>query len=44
MLLDLSAGSQNYIEDCEVCCYPLQISFDAEDGEIVYFDAVLSDK
>ena len=23
--LDLSAGSQTYIEDCQVCCQPMQI-------------------
>ncbi|MFN3597189.1 MAG: CPXCG motif-containing cysteine-rich protein [Rubricoccaceae bacterium] len=26
MLLDLSAGSQTYIEDCEVCCNPIEVS------------------
>lgn len=25
--LDLSAGSQDYIEDCPVCCRPMQVSF-----------------
>lgn len=24
--LDLSAGSQTYIEDCQVCCQPIQMS------------------
>ena len=24
--LDLSAGSQSYVEDCQVCCAPLMIS------------------
>lgn len=24
--LDLSAGSQSYIEDCQVCCQPMQMS------------------
>jgi hypothetical protein len=33
LLLDLSAGEQSYIEDCEVCCRPLQVSFDVIDGE-----------
>lgn len=31
VLLDLSAGNQSYIEDCQVCCQPMQISF--ESGE-----------
>ena len=25
VLVDASAGSQSYIEDCEVCCRPLTI-------------------
>jgi transcription elongation factor Elf1 len=39
MLLDLSAGFQRYIEDCEVCCNPIEISYQAEDGMIVSFEA-----
>jgi hypothetical protein len=27
VLIDSSAGDQSYIEDCEVCCRPLTISF-----------------
>ena len=38
MVLDLSAGRQTYIEDCEVCCKPIEISFDVEDGELVGFE------
>jgi hypothetical protein len=33
--LDLSVPSQSYIEDCSVCCQPLQVSYVASDGEIV---------
>lgn len=39
MLLDLSAGSQSYIEDCEVCCNPIEISYQVEDGRAVSFEA-----
>jgi hypothetical protein len=39
MVLDLSVGGQIYIEDCEVCCKPIQIRFQVEDGEVVSFDA-----
>jgi len=39
VVLDLSAGPQRYIEDCEVCCNPITISFQAEDGIIVFFEA-----
>ena len=39
MLLDLSAGSQCYVEDCEVCCNPIEINYLAEEGSIVSFAA-----
>jgi hypothetical protein len=33
--LDLSAGSQSYVEDCQVCCQPIQISTQVgEDGSL----------
>jgi len=39
MLLDLSVEQQRYIEDCEVCCNPIEISFQAEEGRLVSFKA-----
>jgi transcription elongation factor Elf1 len=43
MVLDLSiTGMQTYIEDCEVCCQPIEISYEVEDETIVSFDAVQS--
>ena len=39
MVLDLSAGRQTYIEDCEVCCKPIEISFEVGDGELATFEA-----
>ena len=39
MVLDLSAGNQSYVEDCEVCCKPIEISFEVEDGELAGFEA-----
>ena len=32
--VDLSAGAQSYIEDCQVCCQPMQISFDLDDDQL----------
>jgi hypothetical protein len=32
MLLDLSAEGQTYVEDCEVCCNPINISYDCNDA------------
>jgi len=34
VVLDLSAGSQSYIEDCQVCCQPMQIAFDVDGNEL----------
>lgn len=39
MLLDPSIYKQQYIEDCEVCCNPIEISLEMESGELVYFEA-----
>jgi hypothetical protein len=32
-LLDLSAGDQEYIEDCPVCCRPITFELQVHDGE-----------
>ncbi len=39
MVLDLSAGGQRYVEDCEVCCNPVEIEYQVEAGAIVSFRA-----
>lgn len=39
MLIDLSASEQSYIEDCEVCCNPLQINLEIKEGKVAYFEA-----
>jgi hypothetical protein len=39
MVLDLSVGRQTYVEDCEVCCKPIEISFTVEDDELTSFSA-----
>lgn len=33
LLVDLSAGAQSYIEDCQVCCRPMQITTDFDADE-----------
>lgn len=38
MLLDLSAEVQAYVEDCEVCCNPLHVSFRVEEGAVADFE------
>ena len=39
MVLDLSEGGQSYVEDCEVCCRPLQISYGAGADGVTDFAA-----
>ena len=38
-VLDSSLEGQSYIEDCEVCCQPIQIRYNIENFEIVDFEA-----
>ncbi len=36
---DLSAGSQRYVEDCAVCCRPIEVVVRVDDaGELVGVD------
>lgn len=39
MLLDTSVNGQQYIEDCEVCCNPIQISVAFAESALVEFQA-----
>jgi len=39
MLLDLSIDEQSYVEDCEICCNPIEIAYVVEDEMIVDFSA-----
>ena len=39
MLLDPSVEEANYIEDCEVCCNPIQVTASFEEGELTSFQA-----
>ena len=40
MLLDVSvSGQQTYIEDCEVCCQPIQVNYMAMEGVLEIFSA-----
>lgn len=34
ILLDPSGGDQSAIEDCQVCCQPIQISFEVTDFDV----------
>ena len=39
MILDTST-SETYIEDCEICCNPIQITTHFENGELIAFEAI----
>lgn len=39
MLLDVSVSFQKYIEDCEVCCNPIEVSVGYEEGVLNSFSA-----
>ena len=39
MLLDTSIRHQVYVEDCEVCCNPIELTVSYEDQELVGFAA-----
>ena len=39
MVLDTSVSRQTYIEDCEVCCRPIEVHYTVEDESLVDFEA-----
>jgi len=39
MVLDMSVRQQTYIEDCEVCCRPIEIHYAVEEEALVEFEA-----
>jgi hypothetical protein len=34
LAVDASAGSATYVEDCPVCCHPMQVSNDVNGDEV----------
>ncbi len=39
MVLDTSVRRQTYIEDCEVCCRPIEVRYTVEEDEVRQFEA-----
>ena len=39
MVLDTSVKTQTHVEDCEVCCQPIEVRYSVKDEEIVSFEA-----
>jgi len=39
MVLDTSVKGQFYVEDCEVCCQPVEVRYTVIDDEVHRFEA-----
>ena len=39
MVLDTSVKRQTYIEDCEVCCRPIEVRYAVKNDEVFEFEA-----
>ena len=39
MLLDPTAPAQTYVEDCEVCCNPIEVSYQSDGEDVTAFRA-----
>ena len=39
MLLDTSIPRQTYVEDCEICCNPIEVTAGFRDNELLLFEA-----
>ena len=39
MVLDTSVEDQTYVEDCEVCCKPIEIHYSVGEDTVVNFAA-----
>ena len=39
MVVDLSVEDQTYVEDCEVCCHPIEIHYSCDEESLTDFNA-----
>jgi hypothetical protein len=39
MVLDTSVKRQTYVEDCEVCCHPIEVSYAVRNEAVCEFEA-----
>tara|TARA_B100000941_G_C28134345_1_gene364524 strand:- start:195 stop:374 length:180 start_codon:yes stop_codon:yes gene_type:complete len=39
MLLDPSLDNTEYIEDCEICCNPINLTYGFKDQNLIHFQA-----
>ena len=40
MLLDPDMSKESYVEDCQVCCNPIEVEFAIVKNEVVKFEVV----
>lgn len=40
IILDVSISRQTMIEDCEVCCNPVEFRYEVMDSEIINFEVI----
>ena len=38
MVLDTSVKGQTYMEDCEVCCQPIEVRYAVEASQVCHFE------
>lgn len=38
LVIDTSQGDQQMVEDCTVCCRPMQLQINCEPGEVISVD------
>ena len=39
MVIDTSVRAQTYVEDCEVCCKPIEVRYTSDNEEVIDFEA-----
>ncbi|WP_445381282.1 CPXCG motif-containing cysteine-rich protein [Robiginitalea sp. IMCC43444] len=39
VLIDTSISRQSYVEDCEICCNPMEFQIVCEPGQVISFEA-----
>ncbi|MGD0962132.1 MAG: CPXCG motif-containing cysteine-rich protein [Methylomonas sp.] len=44
VLIDCSIRSQEYVEDCSVCCRPIAISVESSHGEVLSIEGRTEDE
>ncbi len=40
MLMDTSVTKQTFVEDCEVCCNPIEVTLQFRSNELIAFEAI----